>query len=161
MRTGNRQIVKRLAKSLVLAGAAIAALSLAATPAVAHGHGRGRHGDAHGHAGHGAVYAPGPAYRPVAVPHRIVYRDVRAYRPWYAGTSWYGPHRHAHAVYRFPVYVNGAVVVQPYTYCGEHAFVSAGVAFPRLALDVQAVPGGGVGFGISTPHFGFYVHDND
>ena len=32
-----------------------------------------------------------------------------------------------------PVYVNGAVVYQPYTYCGEDAFVSAGVAFPRLA----------------------------
>jgi hypothetical protein len=161
MRTTSRLILKRTTKSLVLAGAAIAALSLAATPAEAHGHGHGQGNHAHGHAGYGAVYAPGSAFRPGVVPRRIIYRDVRAYSPWYGGTVWYGPHHHAHAIYRFPVYVNGAVVYQPYTYCGEDVFVGAGVALPRVALDVQLGPGrDAVGIGISTPHFGFYFRDD-
>ena len=52
MRTRNGSVLKRTAKSLVLAGAAIAALSFAATPAEAHGHGHGHDAHARGHAGY-------------------------------------------------------------------------------------------------------------
>jgi hypothetical protein len=71
------------------------------------------------------------------VPRRIYVEDRTYFRPYYTGGVYYGPHHHYHAAYRFPVYVNGGVVVRPYSYCGDEVFLAAPVVapLPRLAFS--------------------------
>lgn len=101
------------------------------------GGGHNKHNHGHGN-GHGHYYRAHPSHRYVVVPRRIYVEDRSYFHPYYAGRAYYAPHHHYHAAYRFPVYVNGAVVVRPYSYCGDEVFVAAPVAapLPRLAFSV-------------------------
>jgi len=71
-----------------------------------------------------------------AVPRRIFVESRSRYHPYSTGRIYYGPHRHHHSSYRFPVFVNGAVVYRPYTYCGDQVFLSAPIPLPRLAFSL-------------------------
>ena len=92
-------------------------------------HGRGH---AYGHHQKTRGYAT-PGW---SVPRRIYVDNRGAYQPYYRSRVYYGPHRHYHSTYQFPVYVNGYVAYRPYSYCGEQIFVSAAVPLPRLAFNV-------------------------
>ena len=48
-------------------------------------------------------------------------RDFVAY---YGGSEYYGPHRHYHEVYRFPIRLDGRVIYRPHAYCGDRLFVN-------------------------------------
>lgn len=100
----------------------------------------GKHGKkGHGHQSQGRQVRAGQ-YR---VPQVITVEHRGDYRPYYKGRSYYGPHRHYHNSYRFPVYVNGAVVHRPYAYCGDQLFVTSAVALPQLAIGFSfSQPGG-------------------
>ena len=115
-----------------------AALSLGPSAALADGHGNG-HGNGHGH--QGKYKYPGKhqgyATYPVAVPRVVHHGDHGWYDPYYAGSAYYGPHRHAHYTYRFPVWVGQTVVYRPYTYCGDSLYVPAPV---YAAPPVHVVP---------------------
>lgn len=67
------------------------------------------------------------------VPRRIQvgYHDSY-YDPYRHGRAYYGPHRHYHEVYFFPVVVGGLYRYQPYYYC-EGALYSAGAYFDGYA----------------------------
>ena len=88
-------------------------------------------GHKHHNRGH-AVHKHHGHRRDVSVPRVI--RGRAEYGRFYAGRAFYAPHRHYHPTYRFPVLVNGVVVYRPYSYCGEHIFLSRPVALPRLAI---------------------------
>src|SRR5215471_8110600 len=111
-----QRIVLSLTVLLVIAGFSI---SRAQADDWHHGHGYG-HG--HGNHAHAAAYS--------TVPHWIPPESRAFYHPYYAGHVYYGPHHHYHSVYQFPVYANGAVVYQPYNYCGNHIFVGAALPLP-------------------------------
>jgi hypothetical protein len=52
-----------------------------------------------------------------------IHRDhVRHLRTFYAGNAYYGPHRHSHATYNFPVWVGGVVDYRPYVYCNGRLY---------------------------------------
>ena len=141
-----------------------------------HGHGKGgrKHGDyrgktysgsysRHGHGSYqGRTYSGGYSrygygsgrnwggnayfgYR--SVPRRIYVENRSYYQPYHTGTIFYGPHRHYHQVYSFPVWVNNAVAYRPYYYCGDQVFIGASAPLPRLAF----------GFGFGFPAYGGYV----
>ena len=94
---------------------------------------------------------------------RWIPTDYRAtYHPYFSGQVYYGPHRHYHTVYQFPVFVNGAVVYRPYPYCGDQIFVSAGVPLPRLAFNVVlGAPAPVFGYPWYPPGIFFYYHHGD
>jgi hypothetical protein len=110
-------------KSLAVTAVLFAALSLSPMAALADGHG---HGNGHGKHGSPGKHQ-GYATYPVAVPRVIVHSHHGWYDPYYAGSAYYGPHRHAHYTYRFPVLVGQTVVYRPYTYCGDSLYVAAPV----------------------------------
>jgi hypothetical protein len=56
------------------------------------------------------------------VPLVLHHEHVRHLEAFLGGRSYYAPHRHYHASYRFPVWVDGAVAYQPYTYCEGRLF---------------------------------------
>lgn len=76
-----------------------------------------RHG---GHAKH---------FRHVVAPRRIRAREVRVYRPYFSGRVYYPGHRHAHAVYFFPVRTRHGVVYRPHDYCDGRLFRDGFVAY--------------------------------
>jgi hypothetical protein len=89
--------------------------------------------------GHGRGHGQWKHSYPVAyatVPQWIPAQSRGTFHSYFAGRVYYGPHRHFHSVYQFPVFVDGAVVNQPYTYCGDQRFVSVAVPLPRLAFNV-------------------------
>lgn len=49
---------------------------------------------------------------------------------YFDGQEFYGPHRHYHDVYSFPVLVDGVVVYRPHVYCGDRLFAGVGY-YPR------------------------------
>ena len=101
------------------------------TDSAAGGYHRG-HGHAYGHYDRTRRYsAPG-----WAVPRRIYVDNRSTYQPYFYGRAYYGPHRHYHTAYQFPVFVNGFVTYRPFYYCGEQIFVSQPVPLPRLAFGV-------------------------
>lgn len=57
---------------------------------------------------------------PIAL-HREHRRHLDAF---FGGRSYYAPHRHVHESYVFPVWVEGAVVYRPYSYCEGHLFAA-------------------------------------
>ena len=154
-------------KSLAVLVVLVAALALFPVAALAHGkgngHGHGKHGK-HGRHGHPGKHQGYAAY-PVAVPRVIVHKQHGWYDPYYAGSAYYGPHRHAHYSYRFPVWVGQTVVYRPYAYCGDSLFVPAPVyaapvaaapvlvpaPLPRLAIGWNVE---GSGFAMSGTYFG-------
>ena len=115
-----------------------AALSLSPVAALADGHGHGkRGGNGHGAPGKHQGYAT----YPVAVPRVIVHGHHGWYDPYYAGSAYYGPHRHVHYTYRFPVWVGSTVVYHPYTYCGDSVYVPAPVyAAPPVYVAPPVYP---------------------
>lgn len=122
---------RRLGSTLPILGILIAILTAFPTESRADSRHR-NHGHAYGHSKkhHSKGY--------YAVPKRIHVDDRATYRSYYSGRRYYGPHRHFHASYHFPVVVNGAVVVRPYSYCGDHIFFAAPVApLPRLAFSLS------------------------
>jgi hypothetical protein len=111
---------------------AMAAALVVAPMASAGGHGHGKHKHhRHGHS-HGNAYGH---YK--TVPRVIHLGGPGYYSPYLVGRAYYGPHHHHHARYRFPVYVNGAVVYRSYNYCGDNLFVAGAVTLPHLAIGVQ------------------------
>lgn len=153
MSTVTRTTGMRFTRIVLIATAALAA-GLFAFPAPAsadggHGHGHGNgHGDSNGH-----YHSNGPAHGYGAyptVPRSIVVGQRGYYQPYYNGRVYYAPHHHYHVAYRFPVYVGGSVVYQPYYYCGDSLFVGGAVALPHLAVGINFGSPGGVSFG------GFY-----
>jgi len=78
--------------------------------------------------------------RVIEAPRYLHRAHVSAYRSFYHGRSYYSPHHHYHAVYRYPVYYGGHVSYRPYSYCNNSLFITAGVPLPRLVVNVG--PGG-------------------
>jgi hypothetical protein len=128
----------------------LAAVALSTAPAWAgHGHGRGHHRHSHpvhhrhSHGcGHGHPVARpyhAPAWRPVVVPRVLVPRAVYEVEPYRAGYAYYAPHHHHHALYRFPVVVDGAHAWRTHAYCGDHLVSGAhlGIATPNFGLHVR------------------------
>jgi hypothetical protein len=111
----------------IAAGALALALLVPAGTALAHDHGRHGghgHGRGRGYPGHGVpvhrVVAPRVPAAPAGfvVPPRLTPSLVYSSRPYLTGDFYYGPHRHRHVVYSFPVVVGGAVAWRPHVYCG-------------------------------------------
>lgn len=123
---------RKLRRTLIaLLGTTIAASWLFAAPALA-GH-KHKHKHKHHHRHHATlkrpVYYRGPnplpprvihAPRRVVVPTVIRTRHIETYRPYYGGYVYYGPHRHDHDVYYFPVYRDHRYVYEPHFYCDGH-----------------------------------------
>ena len=124
-----RQAFSRIATAAALLSACLIA---APTEASAKKHGHHKHaprGVAHGH------------YQ--RVPRVIAYDQRAHFTPYVAGRTYFAPHRHYHARYRFPVLVNGIVAYEPYSYCGDRLFISGAVTLPQLAIGVNfGSPGG-------------------
>ncbi|HKQ96406.1 MAG TPA: hypothetical protein VJV75_00880 [Candidatus Polarisedimenticolia bacterium] len=132
----------------------LAVLAFAASPASAKDHGNGKHG--RGNQGKGHQVQSGH-YR---VPQVITVEHRGDYRPYYSGRSYYAPHHHYHAAYRFPVWVNGVVAYRSYPYCDDHLFVTGAVALPQLAFNfTYARPGAYVSgyYGAPAPP-SYYVY---
>lgn len=137
MITTTRQNQNRRGGRLLLIGIAVLIAGLFALPTTVEAHGkhdRGR-GD------HAQRYKKGYGihrnHRGFGrVPHRISARHRHDYGRFYRGRVYYKRHRHHHALYRFPIFVDGRLVYRNYAYCGDALFLSAGVRLPRLALDL-------------------------
>jgi hypothetical protein len=56
------------------------------------------------------------------VPLALHHQHLRHLEVFFGGNVYYAPHRHLHASYAFPVWLDGAVVYQPYAYCGGRLF---------------------------------------
>lgn len=139
----------------ILIGAALTAACLVAFPSPATAHrGHSKHaprGVAHGHYKH---------YK--SVPRIIASAQRGYYSPYFDGRVYYAPHRHHHARYLFPVFLNGAVVYQPYFYCDSHLLVSGVVTLPQLAVGVHyGSPGGLVVGGYYAPVYDHQSGDDD
>ena len=151
MTTVTRTAGRRFTRTILIATAALAAVLFvfpdSASADGGHGHGNG-HGQSNGH-NHGNGPARGYAGYPT-VPRSIVVGQRGYYQPYYSGRVYYAPHHHYHMAYRFPVYVGGSVVYQPYYYCGDSLFVGGAVALPHLAFGINFGSPHGVSIG------GFY-----
>jgi len=110
-----------------LYGAALLCGAASTASAKEHDH-HGKQGQ--GHQGQGRQVREG-YYR---VPQVIAVEHRGDYRPYFTGRSYYAPHHHYHAAYRFPVWVNGAVAYRPYSYCDDRLFVNSAVVLPQLAI---------------------------
>jgi hypothetical protein len=137
----------------IVAGAFALALLVPAGEALAHDHGRhGGHGHGHG-LGHDRYYAPvrhvvvpralaAPAG--FVVPPRLTPAFVYSSRSYLAGDFYYGPHRHRHVVYSFPVPAGAGVAWRPHVYCGgalvrdawipDDAWLRVGLSLPGLSV---------------------------
>ena len=134
---------------LVLATCGLLLSLTLAAPAAADGRGnrhdrhrvdhRHRYHDGYGHRardghhnryGHHARYGHYDRYqrrsdrfhRPVDIPHRIHHRYVRSFRRYFERHEYFAPHRHNHAVYSFPVVVDGYRKGRRYDYCDGELF---------------------------------------
>jgi hypothetical protein len=63
----------------------------------------------------------------VRIPERIHAHHREHLEVFFGGTEYYGPHRHHHRVYRYPVRVGHEVFYRPYAYCGDHLFTTVAV----------------------------------
>ena len=59
----------------------------------------------------------GSRHREFAVPVRLTRTGLATYRDYHHGSIYYRPHRHYHAVYRFPVYTDAGWTWKPHDYC--------------------------------------------
>ena len=137
-----------------LFGAALLVGAVSPASAKDHGnHGRGSQGNQN----HGRQVQAGH-YR---VPQVIAVEHRGDYRPYFTGRSYYGPHQHYHAAYRFPVWVNGAVTYRSYSYCGDRLFVGGGaVVLPQLAIGFSfGQPGLYVGGYYGAPPPAYYYEE--
>ncbi len=139
MKSATNGKTKRGVKALGLAAAVITAGLIAfPSPAQAdddHGKKRGHRKHVTRHYDHRHTYSH--------VPRRFGANERRAYRQYYGGRVYHRSHRHHHQIYRFPVYLHGRVVYQPYAYCGDHVFYDRPAPLPRLAFGLSfGEPGG-------------------
>jgi hypothetical protein len=125
------RLTKRTWKKLALVLPTLILLLSAIPTDSAAGNGHRGRGHAYGHHQKARVYAA-----PWVVPRRIYLDNWSTYQPYYLSRVYYGPHRHYHSTYQFPVYVNGFVAYRPYAYCGDQIFISASAPLPRLAFNV-------------------------
>lgn len=143
----------------IVVGAVALALLAPAGEALAHGHGR-HSGDDHGRGhGHGApvrhVVAPRVLAAPSGfiAPPRLTPTFVYSSRHYLAGDFYYGPHRHRHVVYSFPVVVGGSVAYRPHVYCGGALVRDARVpdddGWLRVGLNL---PGLSIAANLPLPH---------
>lgn len=58
------------------------------------------------------------------IPVQIAYGQSRDFEIFLGGSSYYGPHRHNHVIYNFPVYIDNNVYYRPYTYCNDRLYGS-------------------------------------
>jgi len=140
-------LIRRLPAAGTALGVAGFLLFSTATPApaLANGHpvhsqhpGKGHYKKAkhHRHQIHrGHVYVSGARF--VAPPRIVVAADVRAFGPYYQGRIYYGPHRHHHAAYLFPVATPYGVAYQPHYYCGGELHTRARVSFNSPGFSVS------------------------
>jgi len=86
------------------------------------GHGWGKHGD-RGYSRRYEPYRGGPSHRhgrfSFTVPRRLRVSDHRRYETYSRGSVWYGPHRHYHRVYLFPVLLGDVIAYREHHYCGD------------------------------------------
>jgi hypothetical protein len=75
------------------------------------------------------------------VPDHIERAHERHLQAFFGGREYYGPHRHYHEAYQFPVWVDGDVQYRPYSYCGGRLFGSVSVR-PNLWIDWSLDDGG-------------------
>lgn len=68
------------------------------------------------------------------VPDHIESAHQRHLEAFFGGREYYGPHRHYHDNYQFPVWIDGDVQYRPYSYCGGQLFGTVSVR-PYLWLD--------------------------
>lgn len=73
------------------------------------------------------------------VPTAIERAHERHLQLFFGGRIYEPRHRHEHVVYRFPVWVDGAVTYRPYAYCGGRLY-GAPTARPRLWVDWRVAP---------------------
>jgi hypothetical protein len=148
-----KALIRRLPAAGTALGVAGFLLFSTALPAqaLAHGHpvhsqhpGKGHYKKAkkfkhHNHHRHqirgGRVYVSGARF--VAPPRIVVAADVRAFGPYYQGRIYYGPHRHHHAAYLFPVATPYGVAYQPHYYCGGDLHTRARVSFSSPSFSVS------------------------
>lgn len=72
------------------------------------------------------------------VPRSISSHHRHYYEDYYYGRAYYRDHRHYHAIYRFPVFVEGHLDYRPYAYCDGNYFATGY-------------------FGIDGPHFSIHI----
>jgi hypothetical protein len=70
----------------------------------------------------------------VTIPERIHSHHREHLEVFFGGNEYYGPHRHHHPVYRYPVWVGQEVFYRPYAYCGDRLFTPIAVR-PRFWVD--------------------------
>jgi len=58
----------------------------------------------------------------VRVPEVIHREHLRHLEVFLSGRVWEPAHRHSHVVYRFPVWIDGAVRYETYAYCGDRIY---------------------------------------
>lgn len=87
------------------------------------------------------------------IPDRIERHHQRHLEVFFGGREYYGPHRHHHVTYRFPVWVGGLVDYRPYVYCGDHLFERT-ISRPRFWTDWGQAPHGAW----CSHHGGYYPH---
>jgi hypothetical protein len=56
------------------------------------------------------------------IPDRIERHHRRHLEVFFGGNSYDRHHRHEHATYHFPVWVDGDVAYRPFTYCGDRLY---------------------------------------
>jgi len=152
MNETRRTAMTRAWKQLAIALPTLIVLLSAIPTETTAGNGHRGRGHAYGHYQKARVYAS-PGW---VVPRRIYVDNRGAYQPYFNGRVYYGPHRHYHSTYRFPVWVNGYEVYRPYSYCGDQIFISGAVPLPRLAFGFTfgAPP---ASFGPAPFPFGGYI----
>ena len=110
----------------------IALAALLAAPAFAHppGHANKHKRKHHRQMHHARIYAPPPA-RWAGPPRRIEHRHARQYRPYFVEAAWFGPHRHRHAIYEFPVAGPAGYARGRQAYCDGRLFIEQDYRRPR------------------------------
>lgn len=130
-KTNVRSRGTRIALAATLVAAAALAFSGDALAGGKHKHFKS-HGHGHGHSHGAVVYVPAPVrIAPIVVPTRIYAKKAYRYDPYFVENAWYGPHRHVHAVYRFPVETRHGIVYRPYGYCDGHLVEEVYLPAPR------------------------------
>lgn len=58
------------------------------------------------------------------IPVQIYHEQTRPFEAFYVGNVYFAPHRHMHATYNFPVWIDGSVDYRPYVYCNSRLYGS-------------------------------------
>jgi hypothetical protein len=137
-----------------IGGTLVTLVWLLATPALAHPghHHKHKHKNRHAHGQvlhrhHQRVVVKRPVYtvrelpppsRRVVVPTVIRRGRVETYRTYYGGRIYYGPHRHHHEVYYFPVFRDRRYVYEPHYYCDGHRVRTTRVTYhgPHISFGI-------------------------